>query len=416
MAIEILKNTNSLEIDNDGNAVSITNKTINSGFNNERKSFTISGRVEKNTPTTIGVLRLTAGENKKLTKAPSLKLKNKSSRLNSYLKLQLNTVDKDSNGNITSYLYNLIYTGKEKISKTNKLRYKLINESKGIITKATGITNVIFGETEISEAGENRVITVYGTPNSEFKIAVNKFTDSIDSNNDIVNSTEHSIITDSIANSSIIGNTGDINIIHDKIGSNGKYSFAQKINKVTSDTRYSINILPTTVFPNFNSNNEFVTDRNGWNGWYSRVLYQYINPTITLRVTTASLFYSINGQTIPGSGTQTYSNYHKGKRSSSGRNLGTVKYTLAAISTKTITTRSGGSYGVPIFSNADQSLSDWTNSVIADNNGNEIEITNIAVSGSGTATYILSFNVNIVKFGTKSTIMTLDLDTVCTAS
>ena len=96
--------------------------------------------------------------------------------------------------------------------------------------------------------------------------------------------------------------------------------------------------------------------------------------------------------------------------------MGTVKYTLAAISTKTITTRSGGSYGVPIFSNADQSLSDWTNSVIADNNGNEIEITNIAVSGSGTATYILSFNVNIVKFGTKSTIMTLDLDTVCTAS
>ena len=124
MATEILKNNNSLEINGSNNNISITTKTLNSGFDNEKKTFTISGRVKKNTPTTISTLKLTAAENKKLMKAPSLRLKNKTSRLNSYLKMKLNTVSKDSNGNIVSYLYDLIYTGKEKVSKTNKLRYK----------------------------------------------------------------------------------------------------------------------------------------------------------------------------------------------------------------------------------------------------------------------------------------------------
>ena len=117
MAIEILRNSNSLEINGSSSNISITTKTLNSCFSNERKSFNISGKVKKNTPTIIGTFKLTASENKKLTKAPSLRLKNKTSKLNSYLRIQLDTVSKDSSGNINSYLYNLVYTGKEKVSK-----------------------------------------------------------------------------------------------------------------------------------------------------------------------------------------------------------------------------------------------------------------------------------------------------------
>ena len=87
--------------------------------------------------------------------------------------------------------------------------------------------------------------------------------------------------------------------------------------------------------------------------------------------------------------------------------------------TKPITTDSGGSSpggdGVPIFSNTTQTSSDWTNSVHGgevNNGGTEIEITNVTASGSGTSTYILTFGVNIIKFGSKSVIMALDLDTV----
>ena len=87
---------------------------------------------------------------------------------------------------------------------------------------------------------------------------------------------------------------------------------------------------------------------------------------------------------------------------------------------KTLTTDSGGSSpggdGVPVFSNFVQTSSDWTNSVSADNYGNIIEITNIAVSGSGTSTYTLTLDAKVVQFGAKSVIMTLDLDTVITVS
>ena len=412
MAKETLKNNNTVEVV--GNiATDITSETINSGFDNEKKRFSISTRVIANKPTTIATLKLTASENKRF-----LKSSNKGSNLNSYLKMVINNVERDSNNNITNYLYDLVYIGKESISKAKKLRYTLINEAKGIVTKATGISRVTFGETNISEAGETRVITVHGTPGSEFKIAVNKITDNKDSDDNIVNSTEQSIISNTVSNSTIINNEGEMNIIHRKLDPSGKHSFIQKIDKTISDIRYSINVLPTSIFPKFNSGKIWDTDRSGWENWYSKILYQYINPTLTLRVTKTTDRYSINNGSAS---INTYDYVYKGERDAhvSGVKYNfIVKYTLKAPS-HNITTDSGGSSpggdGVPIFSNTTQTSSDWTNSVHGgevNNGGTEIEITNVTASGSGTSTYILTFGVNIIKFGSKSVIMALDLDTV----
>ena len=116
MAKETLKNNNTVEVV--GNiATDITSETINSGFDNEKKRFSISTRVIANKPTTIATLKLTASENKRFLKAPSLKSSNKGSNLNSYLKMVINNVERDSNNNITNYLYDLVYIGKESISK-----------------------------------------------------------------------------------------------------------------------------------------------------------------------------------------------------------------------------------------------------------------------------------------------------------
>ena len=52
MAIEVLKNNNTIEVTPSVGKMSIS--TLNQGFDNEKKIFKFSGRVKKNTPTTIG--------------------------------------------------------------------------------------------------------------------------------------------------------------------------------------------------------------------------------------------------------------------------------------------------------------------------------------------------------------------------
>ena len=64
---EILKNTgNEIEIKPSSLTIGVTSKTINPGADNEKKVFSISGRVRRNRPTLIGSLTLTAAENKGL--------------------------------------------------------------------------------------------------------------------------------------------------------------------------------------------------------------------------------------------------------------------------------------------------------------------------------------------------------------
>ena len=70
----------------------------------------------------------------------------------------------------------------------------------------------------------------------------------------------------------------------------------------------------------------------------------------------------------------------------------------------------------PAFSNTDQTVSDWTNSVAADNGGTEISIVNIAETGDGTGTYTITADVIVKKWGTEHVKMNLDLDTIVDTS
>ena len=224
MAKEILKNNNEVEITPSSN-IRVKTKTLNSGFTNEKKVFSISGRVQLNKPTNIGTLKLSAAENKRFLKSPGINRvsSNRSISVNSYLSLSLDKVERDSNKNITAYFYNLIYTGKEKVAKLNKLKYKLSHDVTKIVSKALGISRVEFGPTKINKNGEKRKITVYGTPKAAFKLALNNILDYKDSTGTIVNSTETSALganqRDETYNS--------LHVINQVIPSNGKYSFTQ---------------------------------------------------------------------------------------------------------------------------------------------------------------------------------------------
>ena len=414
---ETLKNNSEIEITQLNSLLTVTTKTVNPGFDNEKKIFQIQGRSRLNSPTPIATLKFSAAQNKRFLKAPSLKSNetNQSFSLNSQLNMNLMSTDSDENGNITSYTYLLIYTAKEKTSKTNPLRYNFTSEQKGIVTKTTGIERVICGESIVAQDGETRKITIHGDPNETFKLALNKFTGDRDTDDNPLNGFESTILNSSYHNSTY----ENINIIDSRLDSSGRYSFTQVFPSATSETRYSIHFLPTNIKANFQTS-YWEKSRPGWENWYSKIFTQYINPTLTLRVSKTNANYGINGGATS---VHTYDYTYKGlvntiasKLNVSYKTKFTLTYTLVAPSHSIRTLSAGGTsdnpHGLPIFSNSDSNKSDWTNSVSADNGGTIISIFKINATGSGTATYVLKVDVDIMKFGTKNTTMVLDLDTV----
>ena len=71
MAKETLKNNNSIEIIGKG-ITTVSSDTVDPGFDEEKKVFSISGRVTKNKPTVVATLRVDAAANKRFLKAPGL--------------------------------------------------------------------------------------------------------------------------------------------------------------------------------------------------------------------------------------------------------------------------------------------------------------------------------------------------------
>ena len=424
MAKETLRNNNTVEVV-DKNGITFSSKTINGGFADEKKVFSFSGRVLKNKPTIIGELTLTAAQNNSFKKNPGIKpSSDKNNNIKSYLKTVLKNTTKDSSGNIISYTYNLVYTGKEDVSVSNRVKYDLSNEVKTIRTVKTGITGVEFGSTRLSESGEDRVVTVTGTPGSTFKLAITEFTDSLPSATAIaqgykeqivLSSTEKSILSKKNYNSEINLNGSNYNIITATMGKSGKYSFVQKFPAKKSTTRYAVCVEAVGVIGNWNGWSKGTY--KGWEGWYCKTLYQHPNPKLILRVTKTSDKYGINGNAV---GVNSVDYVYNGVFNEKS-NTPEFKLVYNLVSDgRTLAIKSGasgddlsGTFGDPVFSNIDSSKSDWTNSVAAKNGGTEIQIWNAdAVLGSPATTATLTLYAKIIKWGTKSVTMSLDLDDV----
>tara|TARA_R100000458_G_scaffold58955_1_gene68190 strand:+ start:7033 stop:8313 length:1281 start_codon:yes stop_codon:yes gene_type:complete len=423
---DTLRNNNEIEILGKNGRL-VTKETIRSGFSDEQKVFKIKGRVAKGKPTIIGSLKLTAAQNRKFLKAPNLK-RNKSNNmlgLDSTLKMRKTGVDKDANNNIIAYSYDLIYTGKETTSKAKVLKYDLINNSSKIINKINGIDKIEVGKSLINSQGEKRKITIKGYPNTNFKLAINKVDFSVDNNNNyrVVDTFESSILKENVYNSTHNTHEKTIDIINGYLNKDGNFSFIQKFDKVTSLSRYNIRFYPSVVSRRFKPAGWFKGDR-GWEDYYTKTFVQRINPTLTFRVTKTNSNYGINGGAV---GVHTYDDLftgsYRGNISARNPSTFTLTYVLQSNSAKTLTTSSGasgddlsGTKGLPVFSNTDSSASDWTNSVSTTNGECHVDINNIAATGSGTTTYTLTLDVDIKNFGTRDTVMALDLDDVINVS
>tara|TARA_R100000655_G_scaffold9702_1_gene24004 strand:+ start:1813 stop:3714 length:1902 start_codon:yes stop_codon:yes gene_type:complete len=158
---------------------------------------------------------------------------------------------------------------------------------------------------------------------------------------------------------------------------------------------------------------------------YNYLFNQYINPVLKLTTSSADTVHlELNGAadivyegrvgissteienipSIPSRFNISYSLTPKGGHST----INELSSPTLKFSNKELTTTD--SVGASVIS------SHWTNSVAADNGGTEIQIFNIIQSGTGTGTYTITAEVDIIKWGTKSVTMNLDLDQIIDTS
>ena len=446
MPKEELLNSNSVEIIGKNNN-NVFASTIRGGFVDQKKVFKIKGRVKKNTPTIVGTLELTPSENNYVPRQGYLspKFYDPENPFSSKLKLQLKKTTKDSKGHIVSYIYNLIYTGKENTS-TSSMAYVFKHDTRKIgsmdVTSTTRyLREVKVGKEIIGEKGDSRIITFVGDPGCRVELAINKIEDSYNSDDEIVSSVETSELNKRITNATHENLNRTFDTVKFTINSSGKHSIVQKFPAVSSKCRHSINFRSQVAktatdyvygfefhppLKTFLQNNGWLNSRSNWDTtefsylqqqvWYSKIIEQVVNPVITLKATKTSSRYKINdGGTSDTSHSTTYrglyNSYVKLKT-----NRTSIKYTCLSTTHSFAIKSASPSDGIPIFSNVNQTNSDWTNSVFADNGGTVVDITNIAGAVSTTTssndTFTLTFDIDISAYGTKSIDLEMNLDNV----
>lgn len=413
MAIEILKNTNTIEVI--GTKFNLSVKTINGGFSTEKKVFTFRGRLKKNKPTVVGTISLSVAARKRITKRSKLNVNPNSVIVNSNIELALKSTTNDSNNNITSHIYDVIYTAKEATNKNNKIKVDLINEprtirneNRVISANAEKINNVTIGK--ISPSGGKQRIQIIGEPNTSFKLQINDVVVGTEGN-ETINITNKKLAVD-----------GYITGI---IPPNGKYSFTQLFPKVVAsssnvytDKEYSFHIQvfkadgvtikdPKEAFARKLLSGNWVANKKDWQDFTTLSFFQR---NIVASVTFAA---SSTGGTKINGGTNSIKTAYRGTKGRPHKSLIKIVYTLTGRTYTTLTTGSAPNpNGVPIFSNTLATHSDWSNSVHKDNGGTIAHVSNITATGSGTSTYVLSFDVDIIRFGGSNVEMALDLDSV----
>jgi len=454
-----LKNGNIMEVTSNVGTLSL--ETINPGFDNEKFKFSFSGRAVKNKPITIGTIKISNDDTTKKLKV--IDFKKKFIGINSQVKIKFKKSTLDANGNIDSMLYDIIYTSKGAVAKSDELTYVFSNNrSASIPTALSGVSSIIYGSSFIRPEGELRRITFKGAPGTEVKLTVTKLVDQLDSSGDIV-ATTHENFTDKF-NQGIIQLQNGSTIKGSKItlDSTGNTSVTVKFPKVTLKTRYAISVHSDTMSTAFKTralldggfDDSRVLDRTNPGimipQFYIAVLSQFLNPVLTLRATTNEGAGNVK-LTVNGGSDQTFNNSnnvdvtYKGAskrigRSFSNTELGTyfpVTYVMTALSGAfSAKSGSGGAvtftnslgdqqttentFGAPVFSNLVQTSSDWTNSVASKNGGLDIKINSIkqtiSTVSSSNDTLTLSFKVWISSWGEKDVTMALAFNHLITRS
>ena len=210
-----------------------TIRDVSNSAKNNVSSFSITGPCLLRKSKSIAQIKMTAPEGKYFSSKPYLKT---SSGDNIKLKFKSQTKALDTNNKptlVTYYCLEVIYKSKYKNILKNSMSTELVFKVDTIPTVTTEIRRVEFGNIYLKDTGELREITIYGTPNAVFGIAINESFEEIETFEGETVSTfskinDVSILTPRSNNTTAYNYGQELKVLTGTIGSSGKYSFLQK--------------------------------------------------------------------------------------------------------------------------------------------------------------------------------------------
>jgi len=294
------------------------------------------------------------------------------------------------------WVYKIMFISEFSITELSGAKV-LINYT-GVVARSTTkeIKQITFGEPEVAVQGGRKVIKIMGDVGAEFDLTITK------------NSNNTSIMDTSVANADIIhipaGLIRGLNktLTTDTTGQLfSTFEILQAFPSTASNEIYHINVTPKngTIL---NSNLEQSAPQG--------IIYQYVNPKITLRADLSSVNTSTTIADIVYTG-------RPNKRPDQLKRMKDVVDFFQIDYTLTHDGSGGGAFSktaTAMVWSSTGGTSSWTNSAYDSasttpaNHGNHIEISNIVTTESG-ATATVKADVIVRKFGTAEVIMSLPL-------
>jgi hypothetical protein len=248
--IRSLKSNTGTETFTAGSDYTLDSDVVGGGFETEQTRYIFSGNAPYNKAVVVGTLKIEASSDNYIHRSPYL---NGSSN---HIKLILTKVEKLSVGRESTkrniYTFDIYYQNKIKTTITDNLVSTLIYSSTERSYKTAlihQITTGFEGTDQIIRAVVSATnINIYGTPGSDFGIAVNEHSLDVELKEDGTTATgrmifnkadDTSILSSSIANDKATFYGKEIDIIKDTIGSKGVYSFGQKFPAAILESRTS---------------------------------------------------------------------------------------------------------------------------------------------------------------------------------
>ena len=346
--------------------------------------------------------------------------------------------------------------------------YKTKQTQTQTITSNPVIRKISYGRDKISNSGEVRTINIVGDSGAKFAIAVNERFADVEVEEDgttatgrrIINRHNDVSILGDNSNATTTYNYGkEMKILKGTIPKSGIYRLSQEFpsskavthkltssvssasrltfgggttgirkgdraraHSIDSDTIAKVNTVAggyvdidkTVTIPN-STNVAFSRDRvygidiipdlsSPFKCAQSRILRQREDVSLTVRASTATTDFTINGGSA---GAEYDLTFASESLANVFRNID-VKLTIV----KASGTWSG--VNAIYFSKTNQSRSRWTNSVPEENGFTDVSIGEISYSGVGTNTVIINYKLSILSIGRRSIIMDFDLDKILT--
>ena len=409
------------------------------------KKWRIQARVKANKASTLSRVRVKARSGYYFTKKPYLKQQNS----NDSMVLRPRAIYRDSDGYAKTYYFYLVYKGgKRKWNIDNRMQLKIATTIKKIPLKTYTINHINVSTKNIGRLGGNIPISVYGTPGAKFKFTCIRKSDG------------SSLLMDG-DETHINPNTGEvIPMLTGEIGLNGvKHYNIPAPGIIINRTQLTSGVSTSKIVPvestagimekdrvfhkqisrytevrvdSITNATEFVTDSNvvlsddtlieiGRSDEYHVNFYpvdgttygstvpttsptytikQYIDPVLTLRAEESEA-WTLVASNVSHLGKAGRPVTHKNRLKRHFK----IKYTASHGSNFTVVRN-------PIFSNLDQTASDWTNSVPADNGGTMIDIENAKITGTGTQALVITADVYIRRWGYEDVTMVLNLNSL----